>query len=112
MCGGETVAIVGPGALGLLAVQAARALGARQIIIAGLPADTPRLELACRLGADHVVLAEAGADPAPRVRELTNGKGVDLVVEFAGSADAGRQSHEMAQRGGHHTPHHARDAVE
>jgi len=34
------------------------------------------------------------------VHELTNGKGVDLVVEFAGTSDAGRESLEMARRGG------------
>ena len=98
--GGETVAVVGPGALGLLAVQVARALGAGRVIVVGLPADGPRLELARRLGADDLVLAEPGLDPVRSVHELTNGKGADLVVEFAGSADAGRQSLEMARRGG------------
>lgn len=97
---GETVAIVGPGALGLLAVQAARALGAGRVIAVGIPADSQRLELAKRLGADDVVVAEAGQNPAQSVRELTNGKGVDLAVEFAGTSDAGRQSLEMARRGG------------
>ena len=98
--GGETVAVIGPGALGLLAVQVARALGAGRVIVVGLPADGPRLELARRLGADDLVLAESGLDPVRSVHELTDGKGADLVVEFAGSADAGRQSLEMARRGG------------
>lgn len=96
--GGETVAIVGSGALGLLAVQAARALGAGRVIIVGLPADTPHLDLACKLGSDDVVLAETGTDPARSVCELTDGNGADLVVKFAGSADAGRQSLEMTRR--------------
>jgi len=98
--GGETVAIVGPGALGLLAVQVARALGAGRVIVVGVPADGQRLELAKRSGADDVVVAEAGQSPARSVRELTDGKGVDLVVEFAGTSDAGRESLEMARRGG------------
>lgn len=98
--GGETVAIVGPGALGLLAVQVARALGAGRVIVVGIPADGQRLELARRLGADIVVVAEAGEGPVGSVRELTNGKGADLVVEFAGTSDAGRDSLEMARRGG------------
>jgi len=98
--GGETVAIVGPGALGLLAVQVARALGAGQVIVVGTAEDGTRLELAKRLGADYVVVAESGQNPARIVRKLTNGKGVDLVVEFAGTSDAGRESLEMARRGG------------
>ncbi|MDP2776880.1 MAG: alcohol dehydrogenase catalytic domain-containing protein, partial [Anaerolineales bacterium] len=98
--GGETVAVVGPGALGLLAVQVAHALGAGRVIVVGIPADGKRLELASRLGADDVVIAKSDISPARSVRELTNGKGVDLVIEFAGTADAGRQSLEMARRGG------------
>ena len=53
--GGETVAIVGPGALGLLAVQVARALGAGRVIVVGIIADEKRLELAKSMGADDVV---------------------------------------------------------
>lgn len=98
--GGESVAIVGPGALGLLAVQVAQALGTGHVIVVGIPEDGQRLELAKRLGADDVIVAEAGQSPVRRVRELTNGKGVDLVVEFAGTAAAGRESLEMARRGG------------
>jgi L-iditol 2-dehydrogenase len=98
--GGETVAIVGPGALGLLAVQVARALGAGRVIVVGIPSDGRRLELARKMGADDVVLAGADTNPAHSVRELTNGRGADLVIEFAGTADAGRQSLEMARRGG------------
>jgi len=98
--GGETVAIVGPGALGLLAVQVARALGAGRVIVVGTAEDGPRLGLAKRLGADDVVVVEAGQSPARGVHELTNDKGVDLVVEFAGTSNAGRESLEMARRGG------------
>ena len=98
--GGETVAIVGPGALGLLAVQVARALGAGRVIVVGIAEDGPRLVLAKRLGADDVVIGESGQSPARSVREMTSGKGVDLVVEFAGTSDAGRVSLEMVRRGG------------
>jgi len=97
---GETVAVVGPGALGLLAVQIARALGAGQVIAIGAAEDAGRLALALNLGADHALnLAEVG-DPAGAVRDLTAGHGADLVIEFAGSAEAARQSIEMTRRGG------------
>lgn len=98
--GGESVAIVGPGALGLLSVQVARALGAGRLIVVGAATDSQRLEMARQMGADDVITAEQDVNPAQVVRELTNGKGVDLVVEFAGSAEAGCQSLEMARRGG------------
>jgi len=98
--GGESVAIVGPGALGLLAVQVARALGAGRLIVVGVSEDKQRLELARQMGADDIVIVEQDIDSAQVVRDMTDGKGVDLVVEFAGSAEAGRQSLEMARRGG------------
>jgi L-iditol 2-dehydrogenase len=98
--GGETVAIVGPGALGLLAVQVARALGAGRLIVVGAATDRQRLEMARRMGADDLVTIEKDVDPVEVVRELTNGMGVDLVIEFGGSSEAGRQSLEMARRGG------------
>jgi L-iditol 2-dehydrogenase len=97
---GEKVAIVGPGALGLLAVQIARAQGASDVIIIGAETDGQRLALARKLGADHSInLGEIG-EPAQAIRDLTGGRGADLVIEFAGSADAARQSLEMARRGG------------
>jgi len=98
--GGETVAIIGPGALGLLAVQVARALGAGRVVVVGIAVDKKRLDIAKSMGADDVVFSDAGDGPVSSVHALTKGKGVDLVIEFAGSADAGRQSLEMARRGG------------
>jgi L-iditol 2-dehydrogenase len=100
MRGGETVAVVGPGALGLLSVQVARVLGAGKVIVVGTALDRQRLEMARQMGADDTVIAQQDVNPAQIVRDLTDGKGVDLVVEFAGSAQAGRQSLEMARRGG------------
>lgn len=98
--GGENVVVVGPGALGLLAVQMARALGAGRVIAVGAPVDHNRLELACWMGADDTVIAGQDTAPAQIVRDLTAGRGADLVIEFAGTAEAGRHSLEMARRGG------------
>jgi L-iditol 2-dehydrogenase len=98
--GGEAVAIVGPGALGLLALQVARALGAGLVIVTGAEGDHDRLELARKLGADYTIDPSQSGEPVHTVRELTAGRGVDLVVEFAGSPGAARQSLEMTRRGG------------
>ena len=82
---GEGVAVVGPGAFGLLAVQVARALGAGTIVLVGTREE--RLRLGRIVGADELVNAGGGADPVARVREIFGGKGADLVVEFAGSEE-------------------------
>jgi L-iditol 2-dehydrogenase len=98
--GGESVVIIGPGALGLLAVQIARILGAAQVIAVGAATDDHRLALAMELGADSTVNASGDGDPVQPVRALTGGHGADLVMEFAGTAVAGRHALEMARRGG------------
>ncbi len=104
--GGESVAVVGPGALGLLAVQIALALGAGQVIVVGAAGDEERLSLAVTLGADCALTPRPplpkgeGESLAQAVRDLTAGRGADLVIEFAGSADAARLSIEIARRGG------------
>jgi len=97
---GESVAIVGPGTLGLLSVQIARAQGASLVIAIGTPADTDRLAQALSMGADYVINLTEGLNPVQTVRELTNGLGVDLVIEFAGSAEAAKTSIEITRRGG------------
>lgn len=97
---GETVAIVGPGAFGLLSVQIARTSGAGKLITIGSTDDSERLLLAQKLGANHTFESADNQDPVVAVRNLTNGRGADLVIEFAGTADAARQAIEMARRGG------------
>src|ERR1700729_1928669 len=53
--GGDTVAILGPGHLGLAAIVAARANGAATVIVTGTPSDVIRLDAAQRLGADATI---------------------------------------------------------
>ncbi len=95
---GEGVAVVGPGAFGLLAVQVARALGAGTVVLVGTRQE--RLRLGRSLGADELVNVGGGGDPVARVREIFGGKGADLVVEFAGTEAAAAQAIQMARRGG------------
>ncbi len=79
---GDTVLILGPGQRGLASVIAARAAGADTIIVTGLSRDAGKLALARELGADHVIDVER-EDARRRVRELTGGRGADVVVEVA-----------------------------
>src|SRR5207244_2803922 len=82
---GETVAIFGVGGLGQHAVQLAKAFGAARIFAIDTRAE--QLEYARTLGADHVFLADSEG-LASRVREVNNGRGVDLAGVFVGSSAA------------------------
>jgi len=82
---GDTVLILGPGQRGLASVIAARAAGADTIIVTGLTRDSRKLALARELGADHVVDVES-EDGRRRVKELTGGRGADVVVEVTANA--------------------------
>src|ERR671930_493296 len=75
---GDSVLVLGPGQRGLASVVAARAAGADTIIVTGLSRDARKLALARELGADHVIDVEQ-EDTRVRVRELTGGRGADVV---------------------------------
>jgi threonine dehydrogenase-like Zn-dependent dehydrogenase len=77
---GDTVLILGPGQRGLASVIACREAGAGTIIVTGLARDAHKLTLARELGADHVIDVERES-VVKRVREITNGRGADVVVE-------------------------------
>jgi L-iditol 2-dehydrogenase len=93
---GSTVAVFGPGLLGLMSTANAKALGASQVIVVG---RGPRLELASTMGADHVVDYEQ-ADPVEAIRDLTGGLGVDYVLECAGNPAVLPQAIGAVGRGG------------
>lgn len=98
---GSTVVVQGSGPLGLFATAYARASGAGTVITLGAP-DT-RLALASAWGADHVISVEDAPDPDERirrVRELTAGRGAELVLDFAGAPTANREGVLMCARKG------------
>jgi L-iditol 2-dehydrogenase len=84
----DFVVVMGPGPIGLIAAQAAKAEGARAVMIVGTNADESlRLATARKLGIDHVVNLQQ-EDPIAKCMELTNGLGADLVVECSGAGPA------------------------
>jgi L-iditol 2-dehydrogenase len=92
---GEHVVIVGSGAFGGLAAQVARALGAGRVVLLG-----SRAERMARLqGMADAIVVGRGDDAVSHTREALGG-GADLVVEFAGTAEAARQAIQLARRGG------------
>jgi L-iditol 2-dehydrogenase len=81
---GDTVVVLGPGPIGLLCARMAALAGADPLIVAGLPADVPRLETAKRLGATRVVnAAEESVDDVVRSYSPL---GADLVCEASGAS--------------------------
>lgn len=93
---GDTVAIIGPGLVGMITLQLAQALGATRVIVVG---RGERLNLARELGADEVVDYTAG-NVAETVRSLTGGKGVDCAFECAGTPAAVTSAIDSVRRGG------------
>jgi threonine dehydrogenase-like Zn-dependent dehydrogenase len=83
---GKTVLVFGPGQQGLGCALAAKAGGARQVILVGMTRDRARLDLALELGADIAVDAEAD-DLETLVMAATGGRGVDVVVDTTGDPD-------------------------
>ncbi len=97
---GESVAILGPGARGLLLMQVCRAVGAGPIYITGLTRDEPfRLAMAKKMGADEAINVEK-TDLRERIAELTGGVGVDVVLENSGSVEPIEQSLDIVRKGG------------
>jgi threonine dehydrogenase-like Zn-dependent dehydrogenase len=81
----DTVLIQGPGQQGLAQLVAAKTAGAAQVIVSGTTRDKARFELAMELGADEVidVLTE---DPREKIMDLTNGRGLDYVLDCTSRA--------------------------
>ena len=79
---GSTVLILGCGQRGLTSVMVAKAVGAATIIVTGLERDGYKLALARELGADYTINVEK-ENTVERVREITNGVGVDVALDVA-----------------------------
>jgi Threonine dehydrogenase and related Zn-dependent dehydrogenases len=93
---GSTVAIIGPGPIGIMAMKLAKAMGAGKVIMVG---RMPRIETALELGADEVV-DFSKCDPVEKVQELTGGLGVSLALECSGASGTIVQALRMCGKGG------------
>ncbi len=93
---GESVVVIGPGPIGLLAVAVAKALGACPVILVGTREN--RNAIGKKLGADYTIDAR-NEDAVARVKELT-GMGADYVLDCAGNETTVNQAVHMTNRGG------------
>jgi 2-desacetyl-2-hydroxyethyl bacteriochlorophyllide A dehydrogenase len=94
---GESVVVIGPGPIGLLAVAVAKSLGADPVVLTGTRDN--RLAIGKQLGADHVINVR-NQDAPDFVRKLTRGLGADYVMDTAGTQDSINEAVKMVNRGG------------
>jgi threonine 3-dehydrogenase len=103
---GKRVAIIGCGTIGLFAVAVAKALGARMVV--GVEPMPTHIEMAKKLGADYVfepantsgTVYEHDPDLAKKIRNLTDGVGVDVALEMSGQNASVNNAIACVRRGG------------
>ncbi|MDR1049358.1 MAG: zinc-binding dehydrogenase [Synergistaceae bacterium] len=93
---GGTVAVIGPGPIGIMAMKLARAAGAARLIVVGRGS---RLTAAKSYGCDDAVDITA-CDPVEKVREMTGGFGADECFECSGAPGTFNQAVRMVRKGG------------
>jgi L-iditol 2-dehydrogenase len=95
--GGETALVIGAGMIGLLTLQAARAAGCSRVFVADI--DATRLKSAADLGADKTILA-SGEELTKEILRLTEGRGVDVVLEAVGRNETIAAAIDCVRKGG------------
>lgn len=95
--GGKRVAVIGCGAIGLFAVSAAAALGAKEVI--AVDVFDEKLEVAKTVGSTHQVNSMT-VDATKTILELTDGVGVDVIIEASGHSGAIQQGFKFLRKGG------------
>jgi len=96
---GDTVVVIGPGPVGLFALQLAKLAGAGTVMVTGTSRDKGRLALAKQLGADFTVVVP-DENPVPLIRGVGDGMGAHLVVDCAGTGPAVQQAIDLVRRNG------------
>ncbi|MEQ9301641.1 MAG: alcohol dehydrogenase family protein [Cyclobacteriaceae bacterium] len=92
---GSTVAIVGAGPVGLMAILGARSLGAEEILV--IDSIKERLTLATEFGATPIKLTNTTVE---EVKQKTQGRGVDIAIEAVGNPSAARLAYDVVRPGG------------
>jgi len=101
ICAGDIVVVQGPGTMGLLSVQVAKAMGAGTVIVTGVSSDRWRLDIAEQTGADVTIDVQSESDPVKAILDLSNGRGADVVVEASGACIACEQALDFVKVAGH-----------
>lgn len=96
---GDSVAVIGPGPIGLLCAMMAKLCGANPLLVLGIPADAKRLAVAERLGTTHA-LALKPEEVKELVRGIGDGYGLDVVIDAAGVSATLQQAIDLVRPGG------------
>ncbi|WP_374020648.1 L-threonine 3-dehydrogenase [Paenibacillus thiaminolyticus] len=94
---GKSVAVIGVGPIGLMAIAVAKACGSGTIIAVDI--NPYRLEMAKTMGADVIVNSKE-VNSVQAIREATNGEGAEVVLEMSGHPDAIRDALKAAAQAG------------
>lgn len=100
---GDVVVVQGPGTMGLLAAQVAKAMGAGKVIVTGVSADQWRFDIAKKIGVDLILNVQLDPDPVKTVMDETDGRGADVVIEASGACIACNQALDFVKVAGHVT---------
>src|SRR5579872_2785580 len=95
---GDTIAVIGLGPIGMMFVRIAKAVYGARVIAIGR--RKPQLDRAKKMGADEVVVNCDGADIVGPVREMTGGRGADVVIEAVGLPEVWQLAVNLLRRGG------------
>ena len=93
----DLVVVSGPGPIGLLAAQIAKAEGG-YVVVCGVDGDEAKLEVARELGVDAVYNVER-EDPLPHLLDLTAGGGADVLIECSGHGSSVNRLFDYGRRG-------------
>jgi threonine 3-dehydrogenase len=93
----RTVAVFGCGPIGLWAVGLARVSGSSTVF--AIEPNRKRLDIAVEMGADYIINPR-DVDPVQKILEITDGLGVDVVLEMSGHPTAIRQGFRALRNGG------------
>jgi L-iditol 2-dehydrogenase len=94
---GDTVAVIGLGPIGMMFVRLAKVYGARVIAIGRRKSQLDRAE---RMGADELLTSLDGVDVVKQVKDLTEGRGVDVAIEAVGIPEVWETALRLLRRGG------------
>jgi threonine dehydrogenase-like Zn-dependent dehydrogenase len=94
---GDTVVVIGPGAIGIMATQCSALSGASKVIMLGTRES--RLNKALEMGATHAINIKE-KDAIEEITRLTGGKMADLVIEASGTSAGAAQSIDLVRKNG------------
>jgi L-iditol 2-dehydrogenase len=97
MLAGDTVLVIGPGPIGLMSVQVAKALGAGKVFLTGT--RNSRLNLGKKLGADEIINVQR-QDPFKKLMQFTGDSGVNIAIECSGTEEGLNLAFETVRKAG------------